>query len=76
MMLFPGMRALSLSALLLSTASCALAGRAGDGTSSAELQQPLPADSQVIVDTLPNGLRYYIRTNPEPQDRGGAAPGG
>jgi zinc protease len=30
---------------------------------------PLPVDSAVTVGALPNGLRYYIRENPEPQER-------
>jgi zinc protease len=29
----------------------------------------LPADPAVTVGVLPNGLRYYIRENPEPQER-------
>ncbi|UCC82100.1 MAG: insulinase family protein [Gemmatimonadota bacterium] len=32
-------------------------------------QAPLPVDSAVTLGTLPNGLRYYIRENPEPQER-------
>ncbi len=32
-------------------------------------EQPLPTDTQVLVGTLPNGLRYYIRHNNEPRDR-------
>src|SRR4051812_16755031 len=30
---------------------------------------PLPRDSHVIVGTLPNGLRYYIRKNAKPEKR-------
>ncbi len=30
---------------------------------------PLPADPAVTVGTLPNGLRYYIRENPKPEQR-------
>jgi zinc protease len=31
--------------------------------------QPLPIDPKVIVGTLPNGLRYYIRKNSRPEKR-------
>ena len=31
--------------------------------------QTLPLDSQVVVGTLPNGLRYYIRRNTRPEKR-------
>jgi zinc protease len=34
-----------------------------------DLQAPLPVDAAVRLGTLPNGLRYYIRENPEPQER-------
>ncbi|MGD2216039.1 MAG: insulinase family protein [Gemmatimonadales bacterium] len=34
-----------------------------------DLQRSLPVDSAVTLGTLPNGLRYYIRENPEPQER-------
>ena len=30
---------------------------------------PLPVDSSVRTGTLPNGLRWYIRTNPRPENR-------
>lgn len=31
--------------------------------------QPLPADTQAVIDTLPNGLTYYVRANREPRNR-------
>jgi len=31
-------------------------------------EQPIPLDREVIVDTLPNGLTYYIRENAEPRE--------
>ena len=34
-----------------------------------DLNRPLPADPSVTLGTLPNGLRYYIRENPEPRER-------
>jgi zinc protease len=30
---------------------------------------PLPVDPKVRIGTLPNGLKYYIRTNPKPEKR-------
>ena len=33
------------------------------------LTQPLPADPKVIVGTLPNGFKYYIRKNSRPEKR-------
>ena len=39
---------------------------------SAPAQQPtgtVPRDSSVVVGTLPNGLRYYIRENGRPEKR-------
>jgi len=38
-------------------------------TPAAELARPLPVDPAVTVDTLPNGLRYYVRANPKPERR-------
>jgi len=35
----------------------------------AEAAQPLPRDTAVLVGTLENGLRYYIRANHEPRHR-------
>jgi zinc protease len=36
---------------------------------AALLAEPLPSDSQVVIGTLENGLRYYIRVNNEPKAR-------
>jgi zinc protease len=33
------------------------------------LTTPLPRDPKVTVGTLPNGIRYYIRTNKKPEKR-------
>src|SRR5215831_2175921 len=33
------------------------------------LAQPMPVDSDVLVGTLPNGLRYYVRANAKPAHR-------
>ncbi|MDE3215969.1 MAG: insulinase family protein, partial [Gemmatimonadota bacterium] len=43
------------------------AGAAGQGAPAPAA--PLPVDSAVIVGTLPNGLRYYIRANHKPEKR-------
>src|ERR1043166_5369993 len=36
---------------------------------SAPLSQTVPVDPLITVNTLPNGLRYYIRANRQPQAR-------
>ena len=36
---------------------------------SAPLDQVIPVDPQITAGTLPNGLRYYVRANQEPQAR-------
>src|SRR5499426_4704225 len=33
------------------------------------LSQPMPVDPDVLVGTLPNGLRYYVRANAKPAHR-------
>src|SRR5450631_403490 len=33
------------------------------------LSQPIPVDPEVVVGTLPNGLRYYVRANGKPGRR-------
>lgn len=47
----------------------ALAGCALAAPRPASLAEPLPRDTAVVIGTLPNGLRYYVRANPEPEDR-------
>ncbi len=47
---------------------------AGHETSAASvasygLSQPMPVDPEVVVGTLPNGLRYYVRANGKPAHR-------
>ena len=34
-----------------------------------ELSQQMPVDPEVLVGTLPNGLRYYVRANGKPAHR-------
>ncbi len=62
---------------LLVVAAVASAAQAPSGlhdTSAASvasygLSQPMPVDPDVLVGTLPNGLRYYIRANAKPAHR-------
>src|SRR5258708_32396132 len=35
------------------------------------LSQQMPVDPEVVVGTLPNGLRYYVRANGRPARRAG-----
>lgn len=66
-------RSLATFLLLLAPAllgsACAPLLRSGGGTSQALLRERLPRDSSVVVGTLENGMRYYIRQNNEPQKR-------
>jgi zinc protease len=66
-------RSLATFVLLLAPAllgsACAPLLRSGGGTSQALLRERLPRDSSVVVGTLENGMRYYIRQNNEPQKR-------
>src|SRR4030095_13160565 len=39
------------------------------GALNAPLTQPVPVDPRITVGTLPNGLRYYVRANKQPQAR-------
>ncbi len=41
----------------------------GVAGADAAMHQPLPQDTQVVVGTLDNGLRYYVRRNQEPPNR-------
>src|SRR5262245_38436083 len=36
---------------------------------SAALSQSMPVDPQITIGKLPNGLRYYIRSNKKPEKR-------
>jgi zinc protease len=62
---------------LLVVAAVASAAQAPSGlhdTSAASvasfgLSQPMPVDPDVLVGTLPNGLRYYVRANAKPAHR-------
>ena len=39
------------------------------GAQNVPLTAPVPVDPRITVGTLPNGLRYYIRDNKQPQGR-------
>ena len=47
----------------------ALSGPGGTAGAQEGPAQPLPVDPAVHVGTLENGLRYYVRSHGEPQDR-------
>src|SRR5687768_9605985 len=49
----------------------ATAGRDASAASVASygLSQLMPVDPEVVVGTLPNGLRYYVRPNAKPARR-------
>jgi len=65
--------ALALVAVLLASSASAQAP-AGRETSAASVAnyavtQQMPVDPEVVVGTLPNGLRYYVRPNAKPARR-------
>src|SRR5262245_49139095 len=39
------------------------------GAHDAPLTAPVPVDPRITVGTLPNGMRYYVRVNNQPQNR-------
>src|SRR5216683_2836637 len=53
------------------TAQAPAAGRETSAASVASyaLSQQMPVDPEVVVGTLPNGLRYYVRPNGKPARR-------
>jgi zinc protease len=75
-MILPRLRAAALFVALLAahTGLSAQNAAAGRDTSAASvlgygLSQQMPVDPEVMVGTLPNGLRYYLRANKRPEDR-------
>jgi len=42
---------------------------AATGPQNTPLTAPVPVDPRITVGTLPNGLRYYLRANNQPQGR-------
>jgi zinc protease len=59
------------AASLVLTAQTPAAGRETSAASVASyaLSQQMPVDPEVVVGTLPNGLRYYVRPNGKPARR-------
>src|SRR5207247_7140326 len=59
------------AASLAATAQTPAAGRETSAASVASyaLSQQMPVDPEVVVGTLPNGLRYYVRPNGKPARR-------
>jgi zinc protease len=55
----------------IASAQTPLAGRETSAASVASygLSQPMPVDPDVVIGTLPNGLRYYVRANGKPEHR-------
>ena len=57
-------------AIALATSAPAFAQRAVvTGAHDVPLTQPVPVDPRITVGTLPNGMRYYVRANKNPQGR-------
>ena len=55
----------------IASAQTPLAGRETSAASVASygLSQQMPVDPDVVIGTLPNGLRYYVRANGKPEHR-------
>src|SRR5881275_2557773 len=66
-----GLLAGLLAVARLATAQTQLPGRetSAESVASYALSQPMPFDPEVLVGTLPNGLRYYVRPNGKPARR-------
>jgi zinc protease len=66
-------RRLTLLALTIATilpgAAVAQQRTVGTGPIDAPLTAKVPVDPRITVGTLPNGMRYYIRANKNPQGR-------
>src|SRR5215831_2420937 len=61
-----------LTLALVATASVAKAQRTvSTGPQNVPLTAVVPVDPRITVGTLPNGLRYYLRANKQPQGRAG-----
>ena len=60
---------LLVAVLVLGVAGCATTERTPEPASTTSLDTPLPIDPDVRIDTLDNGLVYYIRKNTEPKNR-------
>ena len=56
-------------AVAATTSVMATPSAVATGAHNAPLTQAVPVDPRITVGTLPNGLRYYIRKNQQPQSR-------
>ena len=68
----PRHRLIAVSALLalcLGLTAPAAAGEQDPPAQQAGVEQVLPVGPDVTTGTLPNGLRYFVRTNQRPEDR-------
>ncbi len=72
--MYPPIRRLSILALLLVAPASVAAQATGEKATARQAPAeaaiaPLPIDPEVTIGELSNGLRYYIRTNAEPERR-------
>ncbi len=65
----PSLPVALLAAALFGPPAPAVAQQPGLDVAQAALQDSLPVDPAVRMAELPNGVRYFIRENPEPRDR-------
>ena len=68
----PNRRLLILLAVAIALALRVVAAQSPVATTTAQnaaLDQTIPVDPLITVGTLPNGLRYYVRANRQPQGR-------
>jgi zinc protease len=63
------LRALLFAAVFGATTWVAAAPQAQNPLMTAALSAPIPVDPRITVGTLPNGLRYYVRSNQAPGHR-------
>jgi zinc protease len=62
-------RHIAISMLLVAASTVLGYATAAAQQAAPDLDGPLPVDPNVTIGTLENGLRYYIRENPEPKER-------
>jgi zinc protease len=64
------MQVLVLVAFVVAAAGLVVARSADHApTQATSASQPMPVDPAITIGRLPNGLRYYVRTNPKPEKR-------
>ncbi|MEE9133191.1 MAG: insulinase family protein [Gemmatimonadota bacterium] len=62
-------RHIAISMLLVAASTVLGPATAAAQQAAPDLRGPLPVDPNVTIGTLENGLRYYVRENPEPRER-------